>query len=90
MSTRKYAYGIEKLKKKIKKKRKKVEKIIESQKGSLDKFVISSKNNVIENICDNLTNKQKIHQQDLQENVISSFASKKREKHILSKKILFK
>ena len=41
---------------------------------------------MIENICDNLTNKQKIHQQDLQENVISSFASKKREKHILSKK----
>ena len=38
MSTRKYVYGYEKLKK-----RKKEEKLIESQKGSMNKFVISNK-----------------------------------------------
>ena len=39
MSTRKYAFGYEKLKKR----KKKEEKIIKSQKGSIDKFVISNK-----------------------------------------------
>jgi hypothetical protein len=43
MSTRKYASGYEKLKKK------KVEKLIESQKGSLNKFVISNKQNINDN-----------------------------------------
>ena len=38
MSTRKYAFGYEKLKK-----RKKEEKLIKSQKESMDKFVISNK-----------------------------------------------
>ena len=38
MSTRKYVSGYEKLKK-----RKKEEKLIKSQKGSMDKFVISNK-----------------------------------------------
>ena len=39
MSTRKYASGYEKLKKK--------EKLIESKKWSMDKFVISNKQNII-------------------------------------------
>ena len=43
MSTRKYASGYKKLKKKRKKKGKKKEKLIESQKGSMNKFVISNK-----------------------------------------------
>ena len=38
MSTRKYTYGYEKLKR-----RKIEEKLIESQKGSMDKFVINNK-----------------------------------------------
>ena len=41
MSTIKYASGYEKLKK-----GKKEEKLIESQKGLLDKFVISNKQNI--------------------------------------------
>ena len=41
MSTGKYASGYEKLKKG--KKKKKEEKLIESKKGSMDKFVISNK-----------------------------------------------
>ena len=40
------------------KKRKKEEKLIESQKGSMDKFVISNKQNLDEKI----TNEQEIHQ----------------------------
>ena len=43
MSTRKYTSGYEKLKKKKKK-------LIESQKGLMDKFVISNKQNLNENI----------------------------------------
>ena len=45
MSTRKYAYGYEKLKN-----IKKEEKLIESQKGSMDKFFISNKQNIIQNL----------------------------------------
>ena len=41
MSTRKYESGYEKLKK-----RKKEEKLIKSQQGSIDKFVISKKQNI--------------------------------------------
>ena len=59
MSTRKYASGYENLKK-----RKKEEKLIESQKGSMDKFVISNKQNIDENII----NEQEIHQKELEDN----------------------
>ena len=45
MSTRKYTSGYEKLKKEKKK-----EKLIESQKWLMDKFVISNKQNLNENI----------------------------------------
>ena len=45
MSTRKYAFGYENFKK-----RKKEEKLIESQKGSIDKFVISNKQNITQNL----------------------------------------
>ena len=52
MSTIKYASGYEKLKK-----RKKEKKLIESQKGSMDKFFISNKQNIIQNLDENITNK---------------------------------
>ena len=48
------------------KKEKKEEKLIESQKGLLDKFVISNKQNIDENI----TNEQEIHQKELEDNEI--------------------
>ena len=54
---RKYAYEYEKLKKKKKKK-----KLIESQKGLMDKFVISNKQNITQNLDENITNKQEIYQ----------------------------
>ena len=57
MFTRKYASEYEKLKK-----RKKEEKLIESQKGSMDKFVISNKQNITQNLDENITNEQEIHQ----------------------------
>ena len=48
MYIRKYASGYEKLKKK--------KKLIESQKGSIDKFVISNKQNITQNLDENITN----------------------------------
>ena len=54
ISTIKYASGYEKLKK-----RKKI--IIESQKWSMDKFVISNKQNITQNLDENITNEQEIH-----------------------------
>ena len=51
MSTRKFASGYKKKKK-----------LIESQKGSMDKFVISNKQNITQNMDKNITNKQEIHQ----------------------------
>ena len=57
MSTRKYVSRYEKLKK-----RKKEEKVIESQKGSIDKFVISNKQNITQNLDENITTEQEILQ----------------------------
>ena len=59
MSTRKYASGYEKLKKKKKEKK---EKLIKSQKELMDKFVISNKQNITQNLDENITNEQEIHQ----------------------------
>ena len=61
MSTRKYASGYEKLKKRKKK-------LNESQKWSVDKFVINNKQNITQNLDENITNEQKIHQNNLEEN----------------------
>ena len=61
MSTRKYASRYEKLKKRKKK-------LIESQKWSRDKFVISNKQNITQNLDENITNEQEIHQNNLEEN----------------------
>ena len=80
MSTRKYASRYEKLKK-----RKKEEKLIESKKGSMDKFVISNKQNITQNLDENITNEQEIHQKELEDNemiqtmqnLISPFTSQK-------------
>ena len=61
MATRKYASGYEKFKKII-------IIIIESQKWSMDKFVISNKQNITQNLNENITNEQEIHQNNLEEN----------------------
>ena len=63
MSTRKYAFGYEKLKK-----RKKEKKINWVSKGSMDKFVINNKQNITQNLDENITNEQEIHQNNLEEN----------------------
>ena len=63
MSNRKYASEYEKLKK-----RKNEEKLIESKKGSMDKFVISNKQNITQNLDENITNEQGIHQKELEDN----------------------
>ena len=57
MSTRKYASGYEKLKKK--------KKLIESQKGSMDKFFINNKKNITQNLDENITNEQ-VHHNNVQ------------------------
>ena len=43
-------------------------KLIESQKGSMDKFVISNKQNITQNLDENITNEQEIHQKELEDN----------------------
>ena len=63
MSIRKYASRYEKLKK-----RKKEEKLIESQKGLMDKFVISNKQNITQNLDENITYEQEIYQKELEDN----------------------
>ena len=55
MSIRKYVSGYKKTLK-----NKKKEKLIESQKGSMDKFVISNKQNITQNLDENITNEQEI------------------------------
>ena len=40
--------------------KKKKEKLIESQKGSMDKFVISNKQNITQILDENITNEQEI------------------------------
>ena len=44
---------------------KKKKKLIESQKGSMDKFVISNKQNITQNLDKNITNEQEIHQKQI-------------------------
>ena len=53
MTPRRQPSGYEKFKKK-----RKIDQLIESQKGSLDKFVTSKKNNVTKNLDENFENKQ--------------------------------
>ena len=47
---------------------KKKKKLIESQKGSMDKFVISNKQNITQNINENIINEQEIDQKELEDN----------------------
>ena len=50
------------------KKKKKEEKLIESQKWSMNKFVVSNKQNITQNLDENITIKQEIHQKELEDN----------------------
>ena len=52
---------------------KKEKKIIESQKVSMDKFVISNKQNITQNLDENITNEQKIHQNNLEKNDVQFY-----------------
>jgi hypothetical protein len=52
----------------FKKKKKKVDKLIESQRGALNKFVISNKQNIEDNLGEKLINEQEIHQKELEDN----------------------
>ena len=47
---------------------KKEKKLIECQKGSMNKFFISNKQNITQNLDENITNEQEIHQNNLEEN----------------------
>jgi hypothetical protein len=49
-------------------KKKKVDKLIESKKGALNKFVISNKQNIENNLGEKLINEQEIHQKELEDN----------------------
>ena len=46
----------------------KKKKLIESQKGLMDKFVISNKQNITQILYKNITNEQEIHQKELEDN----------------------
>ena len=46
----------------------KKKKLIESQKGSINKFVIGNKQNTTQNLDENVTNKQEIYQKELEDN----------------------
>lgn len=66
MSNRKYESGYEKLKKK-----RKVEKLIQSQRGALDKFVIVHKNDAEESLVgESVIEQPPIDNIDISENVI--------------------
>ena len=54
--------------KNFKKKKEKRRKLIESQKESMDKIVISNKQNITQNLDENITNEQEIHQKELEYN----------------------
>ena len=56
------------MKKKKKEEEEEVEKLIESQRGTLNKFVISNKQNIKDNLSEKLINKQEIHQKELEAN----------------------
>ena len=51
-------------------KKKRIEKLIESQKGALEKFVTSNKQNITEKLGDSSTNEQEIHFKELEDNTI--------------------
>ena len=82
MSTRKYLSGYEKLLKK-----RKIEKQIESQKGSMDKFVTNIKKNTIESLGENITNEQETYQKELEDDEIRQ---QKENNENSPNKILFK
>ena len=46
--------------------------MIESQKGALEKFVTSNKQNITEKLGDSSTNEQEIHFKELEDNTIIS------------------
>ena len=46
----------------------KKKKLIESKKWSINKFFISNKQNITQNLGENITNEQEIHQNNLDEN----------------------
>ena len=50
------------------KKKKDREELIESQKGAMDKFITSKKQNFVENLSEGFINKQEIHQKELEDN----------------------
>ena len=50
------------------KKKRKVDKLIESQRGVLNKFVISNKQNTENNLGEKLINEQEIHKKKLEDN----------------------
>jgi hypothetical protein len=68
MAPRKYESGHQKLKKK-----RRIEKLIESQKGALEKFVTSNKQNITEKLGDSSTNEQEIHLKELEDNILFFF-----------------
>ena len=51
--------------KNFKKRKRKKEKLIKSQKELMDKFVISNKQNITQNLDENITNEQEIHQNQI-------------------------
>ena len=53
---------------KDKRQKTKIEKLIESQRGVSNKFIISNKQNIEDNLSEKLMNEQKIHQKKLKEN----------------------